>query len=206
MGNYCEAAKIMNDIIRLAPEDSMYYKRGLLYYWCGNLEAASQDYMKALDLTHDHNDSAKYYISLGLAQGSKLIKAKGFYRKAVAIEPNSGGYLYLGDLAFARKKYKEAIVNYSEQIAQHQDSTALTYWPFLGRGTSRFYLKDYTGAVEDLDTAIRFEPSCRSCQLIKARVKKKMGLKVQACEDYKLAQAWGYTEFNELIELYCKED
>jgi len=71
------------------------------------------------------------------------------------------------------------------------------------RGFVKYNLKDYNGASADMDTAIRYEPLCGECYKVKAMVARDIGKK--ACDDFEKAVYWGYQEFNELIQKYCKQ-
>jgi hypothetical protein len=75
----------------------------------------------------------------------------------------------------------------------------------MNRGTAKGAMKNYTGALEDLDLAIKLKIDYSSAYINRALVKYVTGDKKGGCKDLEKADALNNEKAYGLLEQYCKE-
>jgi tetratricopeptide (TPR) repeat protein len=105
-----EALLIYDDLIKLAPDSSIYYyNRGKTKRRLNDHEGAIEDYLKAIDMDDDH---VEYIVSLAVSYSylDRVDDAVKEYKRAIKIEPRYAmSYYNLGGIYAKDKKYKKAI-------------------------------------------------------------------------------------------------
>lgn len=86
------------------------------------------------------------------------------------------------------QNYRASVVDFSNAIKA--DSTF--YLPYYNRGLAKLFLKDFTGAINDLDFCIEKQPS-GIAYYFRAVAKANIGANVQACQDFTKAKALGHS-------------
>ncbi len=71
------------------------------------------------------------------------------------------------------------------------------------RGTAKGGMKDYKGAIEDLDKAIKMRQNYSQAYINRAAIKFASGDKPGSCADLVAADGLGNSMANDLIEQYC---
>ncbi len=186
-GQYDLAVKDYTKAIEIKPDNAEYYRqRGSYKSLLGDSQGALDDYNQAIKL--NPNDAIAYQGrgDLYVVNLPDYEQAMTDYSRAIAINPQYGmayqarGYLrkYLSDLPGALEDYNQAIALleapnpairftwvgipsqdllpesfFSQQASSHPYSRVYQF-----RGTVRMQLKDYQGALEDYNEAIRLDP------------------------------------------------
>ena len=75
----------------------------------------------------------------------------------------------------------------------------------MNRGTAKGAMKNYTGALEDLDLAIKLKFDYSSAYVNRALVKYASHDKKGACKDLEKADALNNEKASSLLEQYCGE-
>lgn len=101
---------ILDDIIKLAPDSSVYiYQRGKMKRALNNHEGAISDYLAAIEL---NKDRVEYYVSLAVSYTylDRTEDAVKTYKKAIKVDPRYAmSYYNLGAIYASQKKYDQAI-------------------------------------------------------------------------------------------------
>ena len=124
----------------------------------GRLDAAAEAWDTVVAQAPDDVDAR---VARGLLhlERSDFEAASADLQRAHALAPDRIAPLYgLGDLAFARKAYAEAIEHYDAGLARVTSRTASDAMTLCRRGLAHHYLRDWTRAVEDLDAARAADP------------------------------------------------
>jgi len=108
------ALKKINEAIRLAPDEAMFYTlRGRIYKEQEKLQQASDDFDKAVSL-YPEMFVYRIYNGLNALELNNLDKARTNLERANQVVPTSIAYLRLGDIAARQNRRDEAIVYYSK--------------------------------------------------------------------------------------------
>ncbi len=113
-GNMDAALKKVNEAIRLAPDEAMFYTlRGRIYKEQEKLQQASDDFDKAVSL-YPEMFVYRLYNGLNALELNNLDKARNNLERANQVVPTSIAYLRLGDIAARQNRRDEAIAYYSK--------------------------------------------------------------------------------------------
>ncbi len=113
-GNMDAALKQVNEAIRLAPDEAMFYTlRGRIYKEQEKLQQASDDFDKAVSL-YPEMFVYRIYNGLNALELNNLDKARTNLERANQVVPTSIAYLRLGDIAARQNRRDEAIAYYSK--------------------------------------------------------------------------------------------
>ena len=74
------------------------------------------------------------------------------------------------------------------------------------RGMAKYYLKDFKGAINDYDKAIKLIPDYGEVYDLRGVAKGELLDKSGACEDWNKAFELGFNKAYILIEKYCVDD
>ena len=108
------ALKKINEAIRLAPDEAMFYTlRGRIYKEQKKLQQASDDFDKAVSL-YPEMFVYRIYNGLNALELNNLDKARTNLERANQVVPTSIAYLRLGDIAARQNRRDEAIAYYSK--------------------------------------------------------------------------------------------
>lgn len=103
-------AKASEKLYELEPSPEAAYNMARLFVKAGKLDKAESYYKQAVASEKDPMNLSKYYIELGkMSFNSKPQEARGFFKKAIENNPNSGtAYMFLANLyANNSKSYGE---------------------------------------------------------------------------------------------------
>ncbi|WP_203300988.1 M48 family metalloprotease [Marinobacter sediminum] len=113
-GNMDAALKKVNEAIRLAPDEAMFYTlRGRIYNEQEKLQQASDDFDKAVSL-YPEMFVYRIYNGLNALELNNLDKARTNLERANQVVPTSIAYLRLGDIAARQNRRDEAIAYYGK--------------------------------------------------------------------------------------------
>lgn len=113
-GNMDAALKKVNEAIRLAPDEAMFYTlRGRIYKEQDKLQQASDDFDKAVSL-YPEMFVYRLYNGLNALELNNLDKAQNNLERANQVVPTSIAYLRLGDIAARQNRRDEAIAYYTK--------------------------------------------------------------------------------------------
>ncbi|AHI28026.1 M48 family metalloprotease [Marinobacter similis] len=112
--NMDAALKKINEAIRLAPDEAMFYTlRGRIYKEQEKLQQASDDFDKAVSL-YPEMFVYRIYNGLNALELKNLDKARTNLERANQVVPTSIAYLRLGDIAARQNRRDEAIAYYTK--------------------------------------------------------------------------------------------
>lgn len=112
--NMDAALKKINEAIRLAPDEAMFYTlRGRIYKEQEKLQQASDDFDKAVSL-YPEMFVYRIYNGLNALELNNLDKARTNLERANQVVPTSIAYLRLGDIAARQNRRDEAIAYYTK--------------------------------------------------------------------------------------------
>ncbi|KAL1496540.1 hypothetical protein AB1Y20_014146 [Prymnesium parvum] len=140
--------------------------RGKALYGTGQLEQALKHFGEALRLDPDHSGSRQMRSLLKELDGLKT----------------------RGNEAFASGRYQEAIERYTDAIAVDEKAEDIHLTLYTNRATAKFKLKDYAGAINDCNAALRIQPRHVKAVLRRAAAKLELEDYKGAIADYEEAQ------------------
>ncbi|MGB0525074.1 MAG: caspase family protein [Flammeovirgaceae bacterium] len=138
------------------PLADAYYQRGIAQRKNGELDAAIEDYSKAIELDSLNPD---FYNSRGLAYNSyhKNTLALNDYGRALELDPNHAQtHFNRGRLFILKQLYKEALADFDIAIKFCQRNCHLDYY---SRGYSHYKLENYEQAIADWKKMKTLAPS-----------------------------------------------
>ncbi|MCK2149003.1 M48 family metalloprotease [Marinobacter alexandrii] len=113
-GDMDAALKKVNEAIRLAPDEAMFYTlRGRIYKEQEKLQEASDDFDKAVSL-YPEMFVYRLYNGLNALKLNNLDKARNNLERANQVVPTSIAYLRLGDIAARQNRRDDAVAYYSK--------------------------------------------------------------------------------------------
>lgn len=207
-----DEAGALSDFDQAIDIDPSLYKavwdRADLKKYSNDLEGAIADYTLYIELAKDSDHSTVLYdaynkrgeVKLKIDKIESAIKD---FKTAIRLAPdNHVAYLRLGRLAFDNKNYKEAIDYFDKTLKNDKGSYMARY----RRGVAKYHLKDFYGALEDLDaTQYRVGGQDRAALLYyKGMAKIHKNFKTGGCKDLKEALKLGYKEAEAAIDKYCR--
>jgi tetratricopeptide (TPR) repeat protein len=136
-GNFNEAIRLFNEVIKLTPDSgSAYFNRGKVKRKMENHKAAIEDYLIAVKKSPNFSSA---YLALGVSYTllNDLENAKKYYLLCMQIDPmNEMAYYNFADvLAKNDNNYNEAIYYYKYAIDIKPDYTKAYYW--LGKAYAK---------------------------------------------------------------------
>lgn len=137
-----------------APSGNCHIKRGFAYLMIDNYPMAIEDFNTAITMNDQFNEA---YLGRGISKFEmKDYQAAetDLTRYLQVNKKNAMAYNYMAGIDFLKQRYQESLNDYSEVIKL--DST----YPdaYINRGMMRHYLRDFKGAIQDYDVAIRQNP------------------------------------------------
>src|SRR5271163_2803924 len=82
-------------------------------------------------------------------------------------QTNAESFHYAGCSAFNSRNYEAALTNFTSSIELNPRVPITCNW----RGRTKFWLKDYSGAIADYDKAIKLDPKCGGYYLNRGEAK-----------------------------------
>lgn len=166
-----EAANAYTDLsrtIQIAPElVDAYLLRSDVGAFLHRYEQAQADVDKAAGLTP--NSPAVYVQRAHLEEIMEdHNKAIADCQRALALEPQN--FLAFGELGSAYQglgRYAVAARCITRQLEMHKEPQP---WPlnFLSRGMAKFYMRDFDGAIDDENSALKIKPDLGTARIIRS--------------------------------------
>lgn len=157
--DYPGAIKDTTRAIELDPSNSRAFDaRGMALYFAGDCPGAVQAFTQALDLTPG---SADTYVNRGAAlfDQQKINPAIEDYTRALTIVPGHINALRNRSLAwFEKHQWEKAVSDSSRALSLSRAANLDCEDIFLSRGLARYGKKDYSGAMDDFQTALSLAP------------------------------------------------
>ncbi len=135
------------------------------YYTFKNfVQAAKEEYVKVIPKTANNAQADTYQnnYNWGLLKyrAGDYINAIEYFKKALAIQPNTKDfmiYAYLGNAQSKLHRYSDAIDSYDQALSiQPQNVMQYSNWirNYFNRGVAKYYLGDSEGACKDWNKAL----------------------------------------------------
>ncbi|MBN1199665.1 MAG: tetratricopeptide repeat protein [Bacteroidales bacterium] len=182
-GDYTGAIEDLTQSLALVENGSTYMRRGFAYLLEGKFTLALQDFNEALRLIPSNKEAI-------FGRGIARFEMRDYSEAEVdlahylsEVQTNAVAYNYMAALCFMRQDYQCALKNYSDVI--RCDSLYPDCW--LNRAMIRNYLRDFAGALEDCNVAMKYAPNDK--RILNNRATAKMFLKdyASALEDFNKA-------------------
>jgi len=143
-----------------------YYFRGNAYRRFGNLDLATKDLTKAvqIDPTYKHS-----YIDLGLVKRKlgKYSQAIENYNRALEIDPKfAKAYYNRGNVYWWLKQYNRATEDYDRATALDSEY----FFPFIGRAWTKYAMGRDADALSEADMALSLHPGNEDARYIRALI------------------------------------
>lgn len=149
--NFKEAIADYSEVIRLKPDASAFYQRGLAKTQLKRYEAAIDDFDEAIHLDPYHA-SAFYQNGLAKVQLKQYEEAIADYDEVIHLKPDDeSAYYQRGLVKTYLQQYEAAIADYDEAIHLNPGDPSI----YHQRGLAKEQLKRFKGAREDYQTAER---------------------------------------------------
>jgi len=229
--DYYAAIRYCTNAIQLAEGkySAPFANRAVAKQALGDFEGAITDFSKAIKIDPT---IAGFYSNRGVAKKS-LKDYQGAlkdYSKAIKIDPKSFVFLSLrGSLKMELKDYKGAISDYSKSINLNLENYgkikkniknnfvygdlkkpglkfqafSLISNTFTNRGTAKFRIGDYEGAIIDYSKAIELNPDSAIPYRGRGKAKQKLNEINSACRDWGKGYELGDKVSNELFKSFC---
>lgn len=126
-GNNEIAVELIGKAICANPSSLMHYNLGLALKAQGNLDAAAENYRKALSIRPDYAE-AHYNLGNVLQEQGRLDMAAACYRKAITCKPEyAKAHCNLGNVLQEQGKLDEAVTSYRNAISYQPDYAEAYY-------------------------------------------------------------------------------
>jgi tetratricopeptide (TPR) repeat protein len=194
--------------IELAKDDSLrmicFSNRGNAKQQKRDFQGAYEDYSKAY-LLNSNDIGVINNMATSLDELGRRDEAIEFFKKIITIDSSFiGPYVNIGFQYTQMGKYKEAITYFDKALLIEKDEP-LT---LNNRGLAKYHLRDYLGALQDINISIGKYPGNAYAYKNRALVYIGQGKIEKACKDLEEAQKLEFTkqygeEVNELQRKYC---
>jgi tetratricopeptide (TPR) repeat protein len=191
LGNYSEAIADYTEILRLNPDnDLFYFDRGQDYYRLGQYSRAIADFSEAIRLdpdlqVHLFNGGSYRYRGLAYTALREYEKAIADFDKVIQDEPgDASAYCDRAGAHFELAHYDQAIADWSKAIELKPHFSAYYYH----RGQVFYALKRYNKAVDDYSEAIRLDSKYADAYKSRGKAYQAIGDLPRANADFKTAQ------------------
>ncbi len=151
-----EAIHDFDEAIALGENDAhIYFSRAAAYANLDEFQLAVNDYEKSLEIDPSSAEVHYYYAILLQFSMNRTEDAIEHFSKALELGfQEDQVYLSLGHLYANSMQYSLAEMNYTKSIEQNPDSAST----FFSRGTIRYFLQDYDGALDDFNHTLELNP------------------------------------------------
>jgi tetratricopeptide (TPR) repeat protein/TolB-like protein len=189
-GKYSESIAELNRALSLAPNSDEFYRRlGDVYLDSGNSAEALDAFQKAVRLNPYYWVN---YNALGIAytHHGDFPKALQAFQQVSVVEPDViAGYENVGNIYLQKGKYQESIPYYQKALQIEPEFST-----YSNLGTSYFFLKQYSNAVEMFERAGALNPNDTQTMVNLADAYRGAGQQEKARATYQQAIAVGFKE------------
>ncbi|MBK9478424.1 MAG: tetratricopeptide repeat protein [Bacteroidetes bacterium] len=232
-GEYEKSIELLEPIINVNQTNAALYSlRGRAYMALSNFDKAISDFEKSSSIGSESLDllslsQCQYYagnFTEAVVQAEKFIgkqaqNALGYFAKGMAkcglkeyeaaiVEltkvteleaKNSVAYYYISRNNVLMEDYNKALKNVSKAIKLNQEYVEAIDL----RAEIRYNVHDYPNAIFDCNRVIELDGVSENTYLIRGKSNLKIGLKKEACADFKLALKFGNKAVEEMIGKNC---
>ncbi len=157
-GDMINAIADFNGALTIDKLENYYTYRGLAYLKIGKNNEVIKDLKKALKLDQ-RSFTAFAYLGVALVKNERYIEAIGALENAIQLHNNDKlTFYYLGLAYFNTQKWRKAenaLTNAINLNIKDSDQTPI----HALRGETRFYIKNFAGAIDDLKLALSISPN-----------------------------------------------
>src|SRR5688572_19676693 len=151
--NSPQLSGITDSIKRFSDDPELRLRRAVLLSQMNQHEAATEDYKKAWDLTHDENVALEYASNLLLAQD--LPAAINVLEQGAKQFPENPEFnRRLAEISVQKGDYREALKKYNQMLSD--DSSNFEAW--YDQGALLAMMKDTNGAINALERSFSLMP------------------------------------------------
>jgi protein O-GlcNAc transferase len=149
-GNFNEAQKIYEDILKKTPNDfNCLHLLGLIAKNNKKYEKAAELISRAIKI-NPNSSEAHYNLGNVLKELSKINDAVNSYNQAIKIKPDYELYFVRGDVLFQLKHLDEALESYNKALNLKPDS----FESYNNKGLIYVELNNFKEAIDNYDKAI----------------------------------------------------
>ncbi|MCB9310388.1 MAG: hypothetical protein H6567_10055 [Lewinellaceae bacterium] len=170
--DYLGARYDLNKAISIDPNNPYgYVERARCNYFEKKFDAALKDISKAIDL--DNTNSEFYYLRSAIKKENE--DTIGSINDLIKITELGKEFVYDSYVLIAGEKtklndYKEAIYYYTKAIEYSPEVSGEDMSIYITRGQLKFRLKDYYGALSDLNIGIKYLPNEFDAYIIRSQI------------------------------------
>lgn len=207
--DYASALKFLDQYLALDTSNqggNMYF-RGTCNTLLGKYNEAMEDFNNGMKFAKTKIDSAHHLNGIGgvYAAMKKYEEAEYHYHKSINCDStnvalNELNYLGLGEIAAAVEHYDLAIKYYSKVL----NINPKNYTAYNNRGRSKYFIKDFTGAIEDCKMAIQGIPDNPRPYYHMANSYFELGDLNNACANWNISSDLGDKEALQKHDLNCR--
>jgi tetratricopeptide (TPR) repeat protein len=169
--------------IKLGPQPSMFFNRGLAYYNMANYGPAIQDFSAYIAMDSANASAYRYRGNLYTYVNKPELAIEDL-NKSVRLDPKQAESYAVRGLAYAlAKDYKKAIDDFTSSIRLNSGSATV----YANRALAYKYQKDYKAAIKDFTTAIKLDPNDAEAYKARGEVYEVLGNAELAEADFKKA-------------------
>ena len=198
-GDFQKCLNDLNQAVALDPISVYFGNRGYTHNKLGNKTQALADYEKAIQL----DPTNLVYYDLGIARytnGNKQGALEALRKHVSYFNMDEMGLYFGGIIASEMDQFNESL-NYLNRAIEINPSVPEFY---QRRGDALFLTKKYEEALANYDKMIELDPSNAYAYYLRGNAKGSLLNKEGACEDWKKAEAMGYSDPNGYIRDLCK--
>ena len=166
LGNYQQTIKDDSVALKFNPKNGdAYWHRGLAFKSTGKLERAIIDYTAAIPYQTNKEDWALLYYNRANAYYKLLdyVKSINDYNYAIYLDPTDQDMFYGRGLALARNhSYQLAVDDFTKSLTFDNLDSATIAKLHAFRGENYAHLYQLHKAIDDLNTAINYNPAVGS--------------------------------------------
>lgn len=198
-------------VLKMTTNDSIMMgamlNRGACYIQRRDFQLAYEDFVRA-SLIDSTNLGVLNNIATVLDELGRPDESISILKKMIRIDSTFiGGYVNLGFQYTNQGKYREAI-KYFDKALELQKDEPLT---LNNRGSAKYFLKDYAGALEDINKSISIYPENSYAYRNRALVFIAQGKTDKACADIESSLEYGFTkmygpEMEQLKKQHCSKN
>jgi tetratricopeptide (TPR) repeat protein len=203
-----EAVKLYSKAITIDPADSsVFMARGMAYEMLNQLEKASEDYKRALEIDRTNFRAMENLAGIFERGGKYIAEAAALYRIALELDPRP---VWRENLAFWIAVLEQRLEpedqsavgcwNLGNRKAQKGDSEKAEYYysraieldpvmfqAYYSRALLRFKGGDLAASLHDFDAVVRLCPSLRGCLVSRGLTHELLGSEAKAFADFQYA-------------------
>ena len=198
--NSRQELKKLNLTLKNNPKNvAAYTERGKLKFQLNKTGGAIKDFTVAINLAPDEPETY-YYRGLAFLKANDYLGAVSDLTKRLNAEPAVNCFIARAKAKALLLDYRGAIIDNSKALELEAENEEALY----NRAVARFYLKDYTKAIEDFTTILERNKNLAETYFFRGLSKHKSGDIESGCLDLSKAGELGFEEAYESIKELCR--